>query len=149
MTPNLTAIRQRHVANEIDHFDGESDEPVKAYTCATCITSMWPCDTARVLEEVDNLNCMIDQFGEGAGATLRKWYAEKQRADRAEADLTSCMGALEEALHCIEIQNMYSYDEQPTVEIAIENGYWCKMAMDARAAILVSLTKLDARRKEA
>ena len=48
--------------------------------------------------------------------------------------------ALEKALYCIEVQNMHSYDEQPDVETAIANGYWCKMAMDARSTIKAALS---------
>ena len=48
--------------------------------------------------------------------------------------------ALEKALYCIEVQNMHSYDEQPDVETAIANGYWCKMAIDTRAAIKAALS---------
>ena len=50
--------------------------------------------------------------------------------------------ALEKALYCIEVQNMHSYDEQPDVETAIANGYWCKMAMDARSTIKAALTDI-------
>ena len=48
-------------------------------------------------------------------------------------------GALKKALHCIEVQNMHSWDESNTVEESIASGNWCQMAIDARNAAQTAL----------
>ena len=84
------------------------------------------------------LDCsdMDEATDSGLRAQIRKLTQER---DTIHAELVTCQQALASALYCIEMQNMHSYDEQPDVETAIANGYWCKMAMDARAAIIKAI----------
>lgn len=84
----------------------------------------------------------VDEQYDQCGSLIYYDNVERIKLLAAQRDerIKALEGALKEALYCIEVQNMHSYNENAnTVDEAIEKGYWCKLAIDARKSAQAAL----------